>query len=74
MNAQHFKELINTVSKTTGCTKLKLSSLIGVSVMTISVWERKGVPVRIKPYVISVLRQALLDYMHGGLKYAGNNR
>lgn len=72
MNGQHFKELIDTVCMTTGLYKYEVASLIGVSDVTIHTWERKGVPVRIKPYVISVLRQALLDYMHGGLKYAGD--
>lgn len=59
MNGQHFRELINTVCKTSGLYKYELASLIGVDPRTIHSWESEGVPVRIKPYVISVLRKVL---------------
>lgn len=73
MNSAHFKELINTISKTTERTKGSLSFLLGVTTVTIHYWERRGVPVRIKPYVMSVLRQALQEHLHGGIQYAGNH-
>lgn len=59
MYGQHFKELINTVCKTTGIYKYEIASLIGVTTVTIHAWEREGVPTPRKPYVLSVLRQAL---------------
>lgn len=74
MNGQHFKEMIDTVCKTTGLYKYEIVSLIGVTDVTISYWERHGLPITRKTYVISVLRQSLLDYTLGGLKYAGDNR
>lgn len=61
MDAQHFKELINSVCKTVKLPKYKIASLIGVDVFTLNIWERKGVPVRIKPYVMSVLRKVLFE-------------
>lgn len=68
MNGAHFRELISTVSKTTGRTKVNLALDIGVTVETVYSWQRKGVPVRIKPYVISVLRQALQEHLYGGIQ------
>ncbi|MGN7403493.1 hypothetical protein ACTHO0_26970 [Cytobacillus praedii] len=59
MNAQHFKELINSVCKTTNLPKYKIANVMGVSMQIINIWERVGVPVRIKPYVMSVLRKVL---------------
>jgi DNA-binding XRE family transcriptional regulator len=59
MNAQHFKELINSVCKTTNLPKYKVASFMGIAIQTINKWECEGVPVRIKPYVMSVLRKVL---------------
>lgn len=56
MNAQHFKELINSVCKTVNLPKYKIANVIGVSMQIINTWEREGVPVRIKPYLMSVLK------------------
>lgn len=61
MNAQHFKELVNTICKTVDCKKYEIASLIGVDAVTVNKWERDGVPVRIKPYVMSVLRKVLFE-------------
>lgn len=61
MNGQHFKELVNTVCKTTGCTKKHVAFVIGVAPSRVNVWERQGVPVHIKPYVISMLKQILFS-------------
>ncbi|USK56547.1 hypothetical protein LIS82_08785 [Cytobacillus solani] len=61
MNAQHFKELINTVCKTVDLPKYKIANVIGVSMQIINIWEREGVPVRKKPYVMSVLRKVLFE-------------
>ncbi|KOP82266.1 hypothetical protein ACFFHH_12595 [Cytobacillus solani] len=61
MNAQHFKELINTVCKTVNLPKYKIVDLIGVDHVTVNKWEREGLPVRIKPYVMSVLRKVIFE-------------
>lgn len=61
MNAQHFKELINSVCKTVNLPKYKNASLMGIAIQTINKWESVGVPVRIKPFVMSVLRKVLFE-------------
>ncbi len=41
--------------------KYKITNVIGVSTQIINSWEREGVPVRIKPYVMSVLKNVLFE-------------
>ncbi|WP_108669522.1 hypothetical protein [Peribacillus acanthi] len=57
MNPQHFKELLGTVMKTSGYTQKAVAEQIGITKETIIIWKKKGVPVAIKPYVVSVLRE-----------------
>jgi DNA-binding XRE family transcriptional regulator len=61
MNGAHFKELVNTVCLTAGYTKRKIAACLGVTTVTINNWEQKGVPVKVKPYVISVLRGVVIE-------------
>lgn len=61
MNGSHFKELVNTVCLTAGYTKRKIAACLGVTTVTVNTWEREGVPVRVKPYVISVLRGVVIN-------------
>lgn len=59
MTGQHFKELLETVCMTTGTTKTKISSLLGVTPWLIWYWQKNGVPKAIKPYVMSVLHSVM---------------
>lgn len=60
MTGQHFKELIETIVKTTGLNKKKLAEFVGVDPHTISSWQRNGVPLRSIHYVRKGLKEALL--------------
>lgn len=61
MNDQHFKELINSVCKTVNLPKYKVANVMEVSMQIINIWGREGVPVRLKPYVMSVLNKVLFE-------------
>ncbi|WP_423408041.1 hypothetical protein AABM38_20565 [Heyndrickxia sp. MSNUG] len=60
MSGQHFKETLEIVCKTTKSTKKHMGDLMGVTDMTICHWQRNGVPKRMSPYVMSVLRTELI--------------
>lgn len=60
MTGQHFKEILESVCMSTGCTKAEIAILIGILPNTISIWQRTGVSKTITPYVMSVLRAELM--------------
>lgn len=61
MNAQHFKEILETVSLSTGLGKEKIYSLVGYSHQSFCRWQKNGLPVKRKAQVIMQLKEILMN-------------
>lgn len=63
MTPAHFKEVVETVCKTTGRSKREVRDLLGVCEGTLYNWENKSFPVRKQLYAIHSLRQIWREYL-----------
>lgn len=61
LSSEHFNELLGTVMKTSGYSQKEIAERLGVHALTIQGWRKRGMPIRIKPYVVSVLKEICLS-------------
>ena len=59
MTAQHFKEVLETICKSTNSTKTKVALYTGFKAHNFYDWQRKGVPAHMDPYVMDKLKNYL---------------
>lgn len=61
MNAQHFKEILESICISTGSTKGQVAEHLSMCQQTVCNWQLKGVPAAKVPFVISKMKEYLFE-------------
>ena len=61
MTGQHFKEIVESICMTRKVKKIAISRYLGISKVSLNLYEKNGVPIQVKPLIMMKLRKFMFD-------------